>query len=144
MIGVVVWTDQTFERAVIWCEDQSDLAYFVRSDQTLEEGKCQHPGDTTAPIESVRKGDMVLFDCYYEGTHRMVKNLRLLAEESHPLLAEYLQADAGEEQVGQPRPVASEHSLENEGETSAEILPFVCGDLGNHGSRSTSSRRKSG
>ena len=144
MIGVVVWTDQTFEKAVIWCEDQSDLAYFVRPDQAFSEYRNNPVGEIATPLDAIRKGDMVVFEAYYEGDCRMAKNLRLLAENTHPLLAEYLQADAGEGQAAQSTAVAVNHSGQSNGEASAEILPFICGGSDHLGSQGQSNRRKSG
>ena len=144
MIGVVVWTDQTFEKAVIWCEDQSDLAYFVRPDQEFSEEKINPEGEIETPLDAIRKGDMVVFEAYYDGDCRMAKNLRLLEEDSHPLLAEYLQPDAVEEQPVQITAEATEPTGHTQAMSSAEILPFLCGDSRQLGSQDQPNRRKSG
>ncbi|CUH80603.1 hypothetical protein TRM7557_03002 [Tritonibacter multivorans] len=144
MIGVVVWTDQTFEKAVIWCEDQSDLAYFVRPDQEFFENNKMTAGEISAPLDDIRKGDLVVFDAYYEGDCRMAKNLRLLEEDSHPLLADYLQPDANSDQGGQTAAVASDHLAQDQVKTTGEILPFLGGNNGRVGHQVQPNRRKSG
>ena len=144
MIGVVVWTDQTFGKAVIWCEDQSDLAYFVRPDEELIENNINPAGEISAPLDDIRKGDLVVFDAYYEGDCRMAKNLRLLEEDSHPLLAEYLQPDANADQGGQTAAEPVRQASQAQPETTGEILPFLGGHSGAVGQQAHTGRRKSG
>ena len=35
MYGVILWSDQTAQRAVIWCEDHGKLAYFNRQTDAI-------------------------------------------------------------------------------------------------------------
>lgn len=161
MIGVVVWTDQTFEKAVIWCEDQSDLAYFVRPDEsdfdslnTQETaGVCTGETTATADISAIRKGDLVIFDPYYEGDCRMARNLRLLEEDSHPMLAEYLRPEETGSQdtassqspadPGHTATVAVDAKSDQVGETGT-IVPFLGASGGAARGSGRAGRRKSG
>lgn len=68
MIGVVLWSDPTDQKAVFWCEDQGDLAYY-----------------TSAPDDEdhhalFNAGDMVLFDVSVEKNYRKARNPRLIQE----------------------------------------------------------------
>lgn len=152
MIGVVVWTDQSLEKAVIWCEDHSDLAYYVRSDETgsapgSAEGSGCPQGDFPADI---CKGDLVLFDAYYDGDCRMARNVRLVQEESHPMLAECLRPDGGEKRaktaVVVPDWSGSEEADDMaaaRAEQGAQVVPFLRSDLP-IGARGRSVKRNSG
>lgn len=75
MIGVVLWSDSTKNRAVIWCEDHGDLAFY-RTDS-----------DDSPRLQD---GDCVVFDVELDGDLRHAKDLTLLEEETHPSLAAYL------------------------------------------------------
>jgi len=56
MMGVVLWSDTEDQKAVFWCEDHGDLAYFDASlDETLEQ-RLLHPGDMVQfDVSVVRK-----------------------------------------------------------------------------------------
>lgn len=45
MIGVVVWSSGSREKAIIWCEDQATLAYLQGSDNLVDPRKWPQPGD---------------------------------------------------------------------------------------------------
>lgn len=79
MIGVVVWSDRSKNRAVIWCEDQGDLAFYRTDSQDAPD---------------LRDGDCVTFKVEQDGELRHAKDLTLLEEETHPALSTYL-ADVG-------------------------------------------------
>jgi hypothetical protein len=66
MIGVILWSDTLARKAVVWCEDQGDLAF-------LGSGCVQHDylGQLTA-------GDLLEFDVEIEGNLRCVNNPTLL------------------------------------------------------------------
>lgn len=67
MIGVILWRDVVETKAVIWCEDQGDLAYFSGTESTA--------GD----LESLKVGDVVQFDVAITGqTRRAVNVFRLI------------------------------------------------------------------
>lgn len=72
MYGVVLWADQRQNRAVIWCEDHGDLAYYrgaVGGDAAL------------AP------GDLVEFNLRNVGHMRLADEPRLITRRSHPTLS---------------------------------------------------------
>lgn len=45
MIGVVVWSDASREKAVIWCEDQAALAYLQGWSELSDPARWPEPGD---------------------------------------------------------------------------------------------------
>ncbi len=81
MIGVVVWADTAKHKAVIWCEDQKDLAYYLPADGEQ---------DTVAPD----RGDIVKFETCYKGSLRVAKNLRVTDQSMRGDLADVLQEGA--------------------------------------------------
>lgn len=68
MLGVVLWSDASDQKAVIWCEDQGDLAFFNSSDSVL---KVDMFFDA---------GDLVRFDMEIDASMRRVRNPRLVIE----------------------------------------------------------------
>ena len=58
MLGVVLWSDASDRKAVIWCEDQGDLAFMTAADAVLN-----RDGFFDA-------GDLVQFDTCIEGSRR--------------------------------------------------------------------------
>jgi len=75
MYGVVLWNDCNLDRAVIWCEDHGDLAFY-KGDGT---GKPLAAG--------MRAGDLVSFDLCEGGEMRLAREPRLVAQDSHPSLS---------------------------------------------------------
>lgn len=45
MYGVVLWSDAFDQKAVIWCEDHGDLAYYAGGAQSAHGGVSLDPGD---------------------------------------------------------------------------------------------------
>lgn len=68
MLGVVLWSDASDRKAVIWCEDQGDLAFMTAADTVLN-----RDGFFDA-------GDLVQFDMCIEGARRRACNPRLVQE----------------------------------------------------------------
>lgn len=66
MLGVVLWSDLSDRKAVIWCEDQGDLAYLNGPDAALTNG------------EFFDAGDLVQFDVETSQTTRIANNPRLV------------------------------------------------------------------
>jgi len=66
MLGVVLWSDRPGVRAVIWCEDHGQLAYFDR--------RSDPPGGA----RDVRAGDLVQFKVVRSGALRKAKRLSVL------------------------------------------------------------------
>lgn len=77
MYGVVLWSDQVDGKAVIWCEDHGDLAYFSRA---LD-------GDAMPDLDA---GDMVQFDLRQETRIRRATNPRLVVNQHCAGLADGL------------------------------------------------------
>lgn len=104
MFGVVLWCDALVSKAVIWCEDHGDLAYFRR-------------GDTVEPV-AMDAGDWVQFEVTSGCDMRYAHNPRLVAEGVFSGLADNLKGvNASAQPAG--RPAASE----------AQILPFSPGQV---------------
>ena len=68
MLGVVLWSDASDGKAVIWCEDQGDLAFLNSSEDSLR---------TDSFFDA---GDLVQFDMQEVSSLRQVSNPRLLLE----------------------------------------------------------------
>ena len=90
MYGVVLWSDQAEQKAVIWCEDHGDLAYYGGSASSLFDG----------PV--LDAGDLIEFQLLESATLRLVRNPELIAEQHAPEIAERLKATA--EPVSSPPP----------------------------------------
>ncbi len=75
MFGVVLWSDPNQKRAVIWCEDHGDLAFFN--------------GDGVDPTQALvmDPGDLVQFDLCEDRHIRLASNAKLVASEEYPTLA---------------------------------------------------------
>lgn len=81
MIGVVLWSEQSLGKAVIWCDDQGDLAFYSGADG--------------AALTELRPGDWVEFDITLSGKFRIAENLRVLIEQGSPGLADHLSTTTG-------------------------------------------------
>lgn len=88
MIGYVLWGDSNAGKAIIWCEDQGDLAYYCKA----------HDSSRT----SVCKGDWVQFDLEEDGNLRLAANTRILEGQTYPALSEML-LDCGSVQPTEAR-----------------------------------------
>jgi len=78
MIGIVLWRDQAVGKAVIWCEDQGDLAFYTQSS-----------GEAAVDL---RVGDWVAFDLILEDNTRVARDVSLLGERGCPGLVDDLVA----------------------------------------------------
>lgn len=83
MYGVVLWSDELEQNAVIWCEDHGELAYFSANDQSALSG---------LPLDA---GDFIQFDVRTERDLRRARNLRLIGECQYPAIAERLTGRTG-------------------------------------------------
>lgn len=97
MFGVVLWSDVEDHKAVIWCEDHGDLAFYRASDSG---------GDV-----SLDAGDLVQFDMTMDRDLRLAHNPRLVSEGVCANLADALGRAGAETKAPVPR-------------GSAEIIPF--------------------
>ncbi|MGC1504752.1 MAG: hypothetical protein WA782_11505 [Sulfitobacter sp.] len=66
MMGVVLWSDVNDEKAVFWCEDHGDLAYFNAAVVLGSTDRLFQPGD------------MVQFDVTIERKTRRAHNARIV------------------------------------------------------------------
>jgi len=97
MLGVVLWSDVSDRKAVIWCEDQGDLAYVNAGDAVLDNG------------DFFDAGDLVQFEVETSRTMRYANNPRLVIEKAGKALPEALKSN------GVTAPSLQE---------GAEIIPF--------------------
>jgi hypothetical protein len=74
MFGVVLWSDTNAQKAVIWCEDQGELAFYTPSDRSVH----------NAP--SLDAGDLVKFDVTVQKNMRKATNPQLLQQSHSPNL----------------------------------------------------------
>jgi hypothetical protein len=68
MLGVILWSDASDRKAVIWCEDQGDLAFLNASDDVLTAGAF------------FDAGDLVQFDMEVNASMRRARNPKLVVE----------------------------------------------------------------
>ncbi|MBU2958171.1 hypothetical protein Q4511_05120 [Paracoccus sp. 1_MG-2023] len=78
MIGVVVWSCASLEKAIIWCEDQDNLAYLKGTT-----GLAQ-------PIQWPEAGDLVELETEAVGNLRQAFGVTMLSEKSCPELPRML------------------------------------------------------
>ena len=100
MFGVVLWSDSNERKAVIWCEDHGDLAFYKQPENE--------------DILALDAGDWVQFDLTLERQMRYAHNPRLVSEGSHTGIASAL-GDSG-----LVAPVKESHPSRG----SAEVIPF--------------------
>ena len=68
MLGVVVWAAKSDSTAIVWCEDQGDLAFLEMQTHTA-----------VAP-ERFNKGDLIQFDVTQHHDVRVAHNPRRIAQ----------------------------------------------------------------
>jgi len=78
MYGVVLWSDKSDRKAVIWCEDHGDLAFYSGCEDSALDGMA------------LDAGDLVYFDLGDSSAIRIAKDPRLVAEKQFTGLAERL------------------------------------------------------
>jgi hypothetical protein len=81
MMGVFLWSDASDRKAVIWCEDQGDLAYVNDRNGTLQAG------------DFFNAGDLVQFDMETCQSMRFANNPRLVLQKASTRLADALRAE---------------------------------------------------
>lgn len=95
MYGVVLWSDVSDKKAVFWCEDHGDLAYF---------GGAQDSQNITFDA-----GDLVEFDVTLKSKLRTASNPRVVREKLD---------------VDLPAKLLDQSASNGNGQPSAEIVPF--------------------
>ncbi len=98
MIGIILWSDAADRKAVIWCEDQGDLAYFSDPDLTYSD-------DTFLDV-----GDVVEFEVKTQRNMRLAANPRWIKQNAGSTLADGLRAV----------PMTHDHVISN----TAQVIPF--------------------
>ena len=78
MYGVVIWSNADQRKAIIWCEDQGDLAYYTQDCASALDGAALDPGD------------LIQFDLRLEKSLRMVDNPQHVECGTHAGLASSL------------------------------------------------------
>lgn len=93
MFGVVLWSDAAAQKAVIWCEDQGELAFYTPEDGSIH----------GAPV--LDAGDLIQFDVSVQQNMRKASNPQVLMQSHSPDLPETLRAGQPKaEAVASPRP----------------------------------------
>jgi hypothetical protein len=100
MNGVVLWSDVDQHKAVIWCEDQGELAFYAQK--------------TPMDVVDLYEGDLICFDLTLRQNKRMVENPQILGESVCIGLAQSLAA-------AQPDTVAKTDRKQ----TTAQVIPFA-------------------
>ena len=88
MIGVVLWSDPLAGKAVFWCEDQGDLAYFDGLNEDTDIKKA------------FAAGDMVAFDVRRDRNYRLAWNAELVEQRACVDLQDRLRRTARESRAG--------------------------------------------
>lgn len=88
MFGVVLWADASDRKAVIWCEDHGNLAYYTAPEQSVH--------DSVA----LDAGDLIQFDIREEPDCRRARNLRRVNAGFAPTLVRNLRGRDGAPQGG--------------------------------------------
>ena len=104
MLGVVLWSDTADNKAVIWCEDHGELAYF------------NGEGGSALDGAALDAGDLVQFEMEQESELRLARNMRRLETGAYAGLGESL-VEAAEPQKPRKKTVSAIYS--------ADILPFT-------------------
>lgn len=80
MYGVVLWTDDRDSKAVIWCEDHGNLAFYSDRGGSLHDGV------------SLDAGDLIQFEVGEEQDMRMARNPQRVEAGHAPSLASDLRS----------------------------------------------------
>lgn len=107
MFGVVLWRDRSDCKAVIWCEDQGDLAIYRQS----------NPADQV----DLNVGDWVQFDLESRQNQRLVCNPRLVDQTGCPNVGDLLLEAGSRQDVDTEK---RQPELDSGSKQSAQILPF--------------------
>jgi hypothetical protein len=103
MFGVVLWSDEQEQKAVFWCEDHGDLAFYANTGHSLHLG--------------LDPGDWVQFDMTMKQDQRFAHNPRLVCEGVYSGLADALCATNPTE----PAPTLQSEAMRY----SAQVIPFA-------------------
>ncbi|EBA09050.1 hypothetical protein [Sagittula stellata] len=90
MYGVVLWADASDTKAVIWCEDHGNLAYYTAAEEHIHEGP------------TLDAGDLIQFELCECADFRRADNPKRVGQGYAPELARNLRGRASD--VVSPRP----------------------------------------
>ncbi|MFU1476721.1 hypothetical protein ACM25N_03040 [Roseovarius sp. C7] len=88
MMGVVLWSDVKDNRAVVWCDDHGDLAFYK-------------PRKSSVNAATFQPGDLIEFELREASQMRIVSRPQVLERDSHPNLVDELK------QVGEAMGIVS-------------------------------------
>jgi hypothetical protein len=108
MYGVVLWSDSQDHKAVIWCEDHGDLAYYRKA---ADDG----------PVR-LDPGDWVEFEVVIDRHLRLAQDPRRVSDEMLPELVETLAGMRPQRRQPDPGGAAAREAAAR---GSAEIIPFA-------------------
>lgn len=108
MLGVVLWSDSDDNKAVIWCEDHGNLAFYNGG---------SHPSLDVFDFDA---GDLVQFELTEEQHMRYARNPKRVSQSLYPSLAEDLQSMTLEHSRDEPVPSSAAPATFK----SADVLPF--------------------
>lgn len=95
MMGVVLWSDPEDQKAVFWCEDHGDLAYYDATNvSTFGQG-------------FLNPGDMVEFEVSLERKVRRAHSARVIEAKVCNDLQDHLRFTAGQSSSAPTRPYAA-------------------------------------
>lgn len=80
MFGVVLWSSKDDHKAVIWCEDHGDLAFYNGSADSVFDG------------DALDAGDLIRFNLSEGRDMRLATDPQLIAEQHYPGLVDNLMA----------------------------------------------------
>jgi len=92
MLGVVVWSKESAQSAVVWCEDHGDIAYLKGYGGLAEEP--DYLSLDPAPPRWPAVGDLVTLEIVAAGAMRLVRNLAILEADWGPALPASLKGAA--------------------------------------------------
>ncbi|GAB5436260.1 MAG: hypothetical protein FalmKO_13850 [Falsiruegeria mediterranea] len=107
MFGVVLWSNPVDRKAVIWCEDQGDLAFYRHTDETQN--------------LSLEAGDWVQFELETQRKQRFACNPRLIQGGACRSLPDMLTAARDEMSGGAAQ---GTDAGRNGGIQTANVIPF--------------------
>lgn len=106
MLGVVLWSDHNDRKAVIWCEDHGDLAYFSGA------------GDSPAEMPPLDAGDLVDFELCQDSHLRLARNPQRFEQGAFDGIVTQLQ-------VAKPSPRSAASGTRGESPSpAATVIPF--------------------
>ena len=106
MYGVVLWSDKEDSKAVIWCEDHGDLAFYDGASDCALDG-C-----------TLDAGDLVKFILSEDRDMRLATNPRLVAEQQYPGLADSLLTKGD-------CPATAHAHAQKSGADACNVIPFT-------------------